>query len=112
MKEPDANIPVPGFDSLKDSMTPAAKLFNWNIITKALDAYGVTLNEGEKNLIVAGDLQVLVEMLANIRGIELMLSNKSVGKSQLRSSQQSQPSGVRNKTGKTASNALFPSNFF
>ena len=56
-----------GIDALKDSMTPAAKLYNWNVITKALDAYDVHEEDDVKNLIVAGDLQLLVELLEQIR---------------------------------------------
>jgi hypothetical protein len=54
-------------DPLKDSSTPAAKLFNWNVVKNALDAYGYRLKDDEKSLIVAGDQQLIVDLLANIR---------------------------------------------
>ncbi len=74
MKDPEANIPLPGFDGLKDSMTPAAKLYNWNVITKALEVYGVHTEDDVKSLIVAGDLQLLVDLLQQVREKEAEFS--------------------------------------
>ena len=58
---------APKLDPLKDSFTPAAKLFNWNVVKTALQSYGVRLSDDEKSLVVAGDQQIIVEVLKNIR---------------------------------------------
>ena len=47
-----------------------AKLYNWNTIKSALDLHGVGLGDEEKSLIVAGDQQMIVELLKNIKKAE------------------------------------------
>lgn len=54
-------------DSLKNSLTPAVRLFNWNMIKPALQLCGIKLGDDERSLIIAGDQQILVELLQNIQ---------------------------------------------
>ena len=98
-------------------MTPSAKLYNWNVVTRALDIYGVKLEDDIKSLIIAGDLQIIVEMLQQVHNAELKLSSKTdtsggklTGESQtkVRASQQFQPTGVRGKGGKVQEKSSNP----
>ncbi len=56
-------------DSLKDSLTPTAKLYNWNTIKAALDTYGIRLGDDEKSLIIAGDQQIVADLLKTIKEV-------------------------------------------
>ncbi|EAR95077.2 hypothetical protein TTHERM_00640050 (macronuclear) [Tetrahymena thermophila SB210] len=53
-------------DKLKDSNTAASRLYNWNILTDAMKKMGITLDQDIKSLIVAGDTQMLAEVLKDI----------------------------------------------
>ena len=49
--------------SMKASSTPAAKLYNWNCLSKELGKAGVPLDQDTKSLIVAGDLELIADLL-------------------------------------------------
>ena len=55
-------------------MTPAAKLYNWNLIIDALKTFEINVEEDVKNLIIGGDLQFIVELLEQIKKKEDELS--------------------------------------
>ncbi len=85
-------------------MTPAAKLYNWNVVTKALDIYGVKLEDDVKSLIIAGDLQMIVDTLQRIHEVELDMISRSEAarlsaeaQNRARASLQHQPTGARGK---------------
>ena len=50
-------------DTLREAVTPVAKLFNWNVVSPILDHHSVSLSEEDKAMIVAGDNKVLVKLL-------------------------------------------------
>ena len=50
-------------DTLREAVTPVAKLFNWNVVSPILDHHSVPLSEEDKAMIVAGDNKVLVKLL-------------------------------------------------
>lgn len=54
-------------------MTPAARLYNWNLIAKTLESCGVRVEEDVRHLIVGGDLQVLSDLLKQIMQFERSL---------------------------------------
>ena len=56
-------------DTLREAVTPVAKLFNWNVVSPILDHHSVPLSEEDKAMIVAGDNRVLVKLL------QTMMSN-------------------------------------
>jgi len=95
---------------MKDSMTPAAKLYNWSIITKALEVYGVHIEEEVKSLIVAGDLQLIVELLTQIKQKENDFSSPSAKQSKPKSDNL-QPTGNRAKNSKSNDKARIFSYF-
>lgn len=53
-------------DKLKDSNTTASRLYNWNLLTDAMKKMGISLDSDIKSLIVAGDTQMLAEVLKDI----------------------------------------------
>ena len=63
--------PVPEINSLKDTNSPAAKLYNWNILIKALETINVSVDSDMKALIVAGDRPIVAEILKSIFEAEL-----------------------------------------
>ena len=44
-------------------MTPAGKLYNWNILTDLFKTVDVKLEQDVKSLIIAGDLDMMNEVL-------------------------------------------------
>lgn len=62
---------------MKDSITPATKVYNWNLISKALESAGIPLEEDLKSLIIAGDLQIIVETLQQIYNAVTTTKNAS-----------------------------------
>ena len=50
-------------DTLREAVTPVAKLFNWNVVSPILDHHSIPLSEEDKAMIVAGDNRVLVKLL-------------------------------------------------
>ena len=53
-------------DSLKNATTPASKLYNWNLICEALKKLNIIIDQDVKSLIVAGDLDLINEVLREI----------------------------------------------
>ena len=53
-------------DSLKNTSTPAAKLYNWNIICEALKKMNIAVDQDIKSLVVAGDLDLINELLREV----------------------------------------------
>eukprot|EP00741_Cyanophora_paradoxa_P009708 tig00001604_g9405.t1 len=53
-------------DTLKDVDTPVAKLYNWNALAPVLRAAGVQLDNDLKALIVAGDNDMLVDVMEQL----------------------------------------------
>ena len=53
-------------NTLKHAQTPAAKLYNWNIMSQALELVGIILDPDTKSLIIAGDREMLIEVLSQI----------------------------------------------
>ena len=53
-------------DSLKNNSTPASKLYNWNIICEALKKMNVAVDQDIKSLVVAGDLDLINELLREV----------------------------------------------
>lgn len=43
-------------DKMKDSSTPAARVYNWNILSDAMKKMGMSLDSDIKGLVVSGDL--------------------------------------------------------
>lgn len=72
-------------DKFKDSSTPACRLYNWNIIGDGLKKIGIPLDADIKSLIVAGDIQLVAELLKDIYEQEIksfdQISVASSGKS-------------------------------
>ena len=62
--------PIPEVNTLKDASAPSGKLYNWNVISQALETLGVTLDPDTKSLIVAGDREMLLEVLQQIHTAE------------------------------------------
>jgi len=58
-------------DKLKDSSTPASRLYNWNILSEAMKKMGITLDSDIKGLIVSGDTQMLAEILKDIYDFDM-----------------------------------------
>lgn len=55
--------PMPELNSLKSVVSPSTKLYNWNILVKALGMLNVHVHPDTKALIVAGDHDMVVEVL-------------------------------------------------
>ena len=53
-------------DSLKNAITPASKLYNWNIICEALKKMNIAVDQDIKSLVVAGDLDLINELLREV----------------------------------------------
>jgi hypothetical protein len=76
---------------LKTSHTPAAKLFNWNLIIKELDKLNVPVDEDTRNLIIAGDLEMVAEVFAAIDFLEKKVNGTPSEQSQYRKQEQQDP---------------------
>lgn len=69
---------------LKTSHTPAAKLFNWNLIIKELEKLNVPVDEDTRNLIIAGDLEMVAEVFSAIDSLEKKVNGTPSEQSQYR----------------------------
>ena len=58
--------PLPGLDSLKELYTPAARIYNWNILTEAFKKFNVIIEPDVKSLIISGDREMLLELLKEL----------------------------------------------
>jgi hypothetical protein len=54
------------FKQVKDSNTPPAKLFNWNLIFKETTKLGIELDKDTQGLINKGDLDMITELIKRI----------------------------------------------
>jgi len=61
------NSKLPSVSHMKSSNTPTDRLHNWNLISKALLHFKVRLDPDIKGLIVNGDLDVVLELLGELR---------------------------------------------
>jgi len=51
---------------LKETVTPAGKLYNWNTLTDLFKTIDVKLEQDVKSLIIAGDLDMMNEVLRQL----------------------------------------------
>ena len=54
-------------DTLKENNAPVAKLYNWNLLLPKLRARGLDVDQDMKVLIVAGDTDIVVDLLDQLR---------------------------------------------
>ena len=54
-------------DTLKETSTPVAKLYNWNLLLPKLRQRGLDVDQDMKVLIVAGDLDIVVDLLEQLQ---------------------------------------------
>lgn len=54
-------------EALKDGNTPAIKVYNWNLVRNAFGKLGIEINKDMKELIIAGDGQIVSELLKDIK---------------------------------------------
>lgn len=54
---------MPEINTLKQALTPAAKLYNWNVLSQALQLFNIHLDPDTKSLIIGGDREMLIEVL-------------------------------------------------
>ena len=64
------STPMPELNTLKEIKSPAAKLYNWKVLSSALSSLGITVDPDSRSLIVAGDRQIVIEVLKQIYEIE------------------------------------------
>ena len=57
-----------GLDTLKELHTPVAKLYNWNVLLPVLTSRGVQVDSDMKVLIVAGDVDIVADVLNQLHG--------------------------------------------
>lgn len=51
---------------LEAAVSPSSRLYNWNALIQAFQIFGVTVDSDVKSLIVAGDRQMVVEVLTQL----------------------------------------------
>ena len=54
------------YNTLRDANSPAVRLGNWNFISKAIKQIGVDIDADTKALIVAGDSDVVLDILLQV----------------------------------------------
>ncbi|KAL1525152.1 hypothetical protein AB1Y20_020023 [Prymnesium parvum] len=57
-------------DTLKDVHTPVAKLYNWNLLLPVMRARGLDVDQDMKVLIVAGDIDLVADLLVQLHNVE------------------------------------------
>ena len=62
--------PLSDINSLKDISSAAGKLYNWNLLIKSLDLLQIIIDSDMKALIIAGDRQVISEILLALYAID------------------------------------------
>ena len=55
-------------DTIKELHTPVARLYNWNVLIPILQSMGVDVDADMKVLIVAGDLDIVADVLEQLHG--------------------------------------------
>lgn len=71
---------MPEMNTLKQAQTPAAKLYNWNILSQALELVGIVLDPDTKSLIIAGDTDMIIEVLKQIYNAENIRTSSNASK--------------------------------
>ena len=49
--------------NLKEIHTPAAKLYNWSLLAESFKQYHIVIDDDLKTLLIAGDLEIIYEIL-------------------------------------------------
>lgn len=66
-KTTDKGLPLlTNVEGLKTAMTPSSKLYNWNVIFTSLKKIGINVEQDVKSLIVAGDADMINDILRDI----------------------------------------------
>lgn len=80
--------PMPEINTLKEVKTPASKLYNWKILSTALENFGLVIDSDTRSLIIAGDRDMVVDVLQQIYNAEqaaLVKLSEEMEKGSLRS---------------------------
>lgn len=100
--------PMPELNTLKEVKSPAAKLYNWKILSSVLQLMGIVVDPDSRSLIVAGDRQIVIEVLKQIfeaeqKALKESKSKKTASvKSSKRSIKKKEKVGVKRGIGKEA----------
>ena len=70
--------PMPEINTLKNAANPAARLYNWNILANVFSMFNITLDPDTKSLIIAGDREMLTEVLKQIYQAEHKISAREL----------------------------------
>mmetsp|Transcript_14428 Transcript_14428/g.16675 ORF Transcript_14428/g.16675 Transcript_14428/m.16675 type:complete len:82 (+) Transcript_14428:192-437(+) len=54
----------------KNSITPAAKLYNWGILLKEIEKIGIKIDDDNKNLITSGDVEIIKDLVKRLVQVE------------------------------------------
>jgi hypothetical protein len=65
---------------IKSGNTPATKLFNWNIIMKELEKIGESVDDDSRGLVIAGDLDMITDILKRMYKKEEILASGEADK--------------------------------
>jgi hypothetical protein len=68
-QETASNFPIitpPNLKQLKEMNTPGARVYNWNIIAESLSKFNYTIDKDIKDLIVAGDEDMILATLKDV----------------------------------------------
>jgi len=76
--------PFPEINSLKNTTSSAARLYNWNILIKVMEMVGIEIDSDMKALIVAGDRGMVVEVIRLIYQAESTMTEPSVESTELK----------------------------
>lgn len=71
---------VSKFAQLKEANTTSAKLFNWNMILKEVDKLGISVDSDSRGLVIAGDVDMILDILKKVDRLEESISNPNAGK--------------------------------
>jgi len=51
---------------MQEIHTPAARLYNWTLLTETFKQYHIIIDDDLKTLLIAGDLEITYEILKEI----------------------------------------------
>lgn len=71
---------MPEINTLKQALTPAAKLYNWNVLSQALQLFNINLDPDTKSLIIGGDREMLIEVMTQLYTAEGFKSPQGTSK--------------------------------
>ncbi|CAG9316961.1 unnamed protein product [Blepharisma stoltei] len=84
--------PMPEINTIKQVNSPSGKLYNWNVLIPALELFSIHVDPDTKSLIIAGDRDMLIEVLNQIYNVEVGLKenneNRNYNKPQPSSSEE------------------------